>query len=118
MKTFRDLRVWQKAHELTLAIYKATRSFPPDEKYGLTSQLRRAVASVPTNIVEGYRRRGGREFLRFLNIAEGSLEETRYHLILSRDLGYIGQEEFGLLDKTCEEVGRMLGGLQRTIRDL
>jgi four helix bundle protein len=118
MKTFHELKVWQRAHELTLAVYKATRNFPPEEKYGLCSQVRRATASVPTNIVEGYRRKGGKEFLRFLNIAEGSLEETKYHLILSRDLGYLNQEEYVRLDEICCEVGRMLGGLQRTIRDL
>ena len=115
MKTFRDLKVWQKAHELTLAVYKTTSNFPSEEKYGLCSQLRRAAASVPTNVVEGYRRKGGKEFLRFLNIAEGSLEETKYHLILSRDLGYLNLAEYVRLNGLCDEVGRMLRGLERSL---
>jgi four helix bundle protein len=115
VKTFRDLKVWQKAHELTLAVYKATHNFPSEEKYGLCSQIRRAAASVPTNIVEGFKRRGNKEFARFLNIADGSLEETKYHLILSFDLGYLNKEEYDKLYEICNEVGRMISGLERSL---
>jgi four helix bundle protein len=118
MKTFRDLKVWQKAHELTLAVYKATHDFPTEEKYGLCSQIRRAAASVPTNIVEGFKRKGNKEFARFLNIADGSLEETKYHLILSFDLGYLYKEEYERIYGICDEVGRMLRGLERSIASI
>ena len=93
MKTFRDFIVWQKAHELTLKIYKITKDFPKEEKFGISSQLRRATSSVPTNIVEGFKRRSDKEYSHFLNIAEGSLEEAKYHLILSSDLGYLNKED-------------------------
>lgn len=87
-KTFRDLTVWQKVHQLVLAIYRFTESFPTKETYGLTSQLRRAAVSVPANIAEGFKRRTDSEKARFYNIAQGSLEECRYYLILAEDLGY------------------------------
>lgn len=86
VKTFRDLVAWQKAHELTLAIYRITGTFPQDEKFGIVSQLRRSASSIATNIVEGHKRNGRRDFLHFLNLADASLEETKYHLILSKDL--------------------------------
>ena len=87
-KTFRDLVVWQRAHHLTLAVYKLTGDFPKHELFGLTSQLRRAAVSVAANIAEGFKRRGNRDKVRFLNIAQASLEECRYYLILTQDLGY------------------------------
>ena len=87
-KTFRDLTVWQKVHQLVLAIYRFTESFPTKETYGLTSQLRRAAVSVPANIAEGFKRPTDSEKARFYNIAQGSLEECRYYLILAEDLGY------------------------------
>ena len=83
-----DLLVWQKSHQLVLAVYTATRAFPKDERYGIVSQIRRAAASVPANIAEGFRKRTKVEKQRFVTIAHASLEETRYFLILSRDLGY------------------------------
>ena len=86
--SFRDLLVWRKAHEFTLAVYAFTAIFPKAETYGLALQMRRAAVSVPANIAEGFRRRGKPEKARFMNIAEGSLEESRYYLILARDLGY------------------------------
>ena len=86
MQDFRDLKVWQRSHQLTLQIYRITSKFPPHELYGLTSQLRRAAASVPTNLAEGSKRRHGRDYARFVNIAEASLAETEYLLILSRNL--------------------------------
>jgi four helix bundle protein len=115
MKTFKDLKVWEKAHKLVLEVYKATKGFPAEEKYGLVSQVRRSASSIPTNIVEGFKRRGDKEFIRFLNIADGSLEETKYHLILARDLEYMNKDEYDRLEGSCEEVGRMLCGLQKTL---
>ena len=114
-KTFRDLLVWEKAHNLVLKVYKATKRFPAEEKFGLSAQIRRSAASIPTNIVEGCKRRGDKEFAHFLNIADGSLEETKYHLLLAQDLGYINREEFAELEALCNEVGKMLCGLQKRL---
>ncbi|MCB9077078.1 MAG: four helix bundle protein [Anaerolineaceae bacterium] len=85
---FQQLEVWQEAHKLTLLVYKITKAFPSEEKFGLVSQMRRAAVSVPANIVEGFKRRSQRDKLRFYNIAEGSLEEVKYFFILSKDLNY------------------------------
>jgi four helix bundle protein len=115
MQTFRDLKVWQKAHQLVLEIYKITKSFPADEKFGLTIQLRRSAASIATNIVEGFKRRSDKEYSYFLNIADASLEETKYHIILAHDLHYISERDFNALEESCNEVGRMLCGLQKSI---
>jgi four helix bundle protein len=87
-QTFRDLIVWQKAHEFVLCVYETTKTFPQNELYGLTSQMRRAVVSIPANIAEGFKKRGRADKARFLNIAQGSIEECRYYLILSMDLRY------------------------------
>jgi len=103
--SFRDLKVWAKAHQLVLLVYEATKSFPKDELYGLTSQMRRAVVSVPANIAEGYKRKGQQEKIRFYNIAQASLEELRYFIILSNDLQYDIPEE---AEKISEEVSMML----------
>ena len=86
-RSFRDLLVWRKAHEFVLAVYSFTAGFPKPETYGLSLQMRRAAVSIPANIAEGFRRRGQAEKARFMNIAEGSLEECRYFLILAEDLG-------------------------------
>jgi four helix bundle protein len=110
--SFRDLRVWQKAHEFVLAAYRYTESFPEREKYGLTHQLRRAAISIPANIAEGFGKRSAAEKARFLNIAEGSVEECRYYLILSQDLGY-GQSE--ALTSTLEEASKLLNAYIRAI---
>jgi four helix bundle protein len=104
-RTFRDLLVWRKAHEFVLAIYAFTASFPKQETYGLTLQMRRAAVSIPANIAEGFRRRSKPDKARFMNIAEGSLEECRYFLILAEDLGY---GETAKLHIALEEVSRML----------
>lgn len=104
-KNFQDLIVWQKAHALVLEIYRLTRTFPKEETYGLTSQLRRAAVSVPANIAEGFKKRGRNDKARFLNIAQGSLEETRYYLMLVNDLGY-GETSINL--NAADEVGRIL----------
>ena len=87
-RSFRDLQVWQKSHQFVLAVYDTTRQFPKEEQYGLIRQLRRAAASVPANIAEGFIKRGTADKLRYMNIAQGSLEESRYYLILATDLGF------------------------------
>jgi four helix bundle protein len=111
-RRFRDLRVWQKAHEFVLAVYRYSDSFPEREKFGLAHQLRRAAVSIPANIAEGFGKRSAAEKARFLNIAEGSLEECRYYLILSQDLGY-GQNES--LTGALEETSKLLNAYVRTI---
>src|SRR6185295_12443952 len=87
-QNFQDLVVWQKAHQFVLSVYRLSKLFPREELYGLTSQFRRAAISVPANIAEGFKKRGRADKVRFMNIAEGSLEECRYYLILTEDLGY------------------------------
>ena len=87
-RTFEDLIVWQKSHAFVLNVYKVSRNFPREETYGLTSQLRRAAISIPANIAEGFKRRGRPDKARLMNVAEGSLEEARYYLLLAHDLGY------------------------------
>jgi four helix bundle protein len=87
-RTFRDLLVWRKAHQFVLGVYSFTAAFPKPETYGLSLQMRRAAVSIPANIAEGFRRRGKADKARYMNIAEGSLEECRYYLILANDLGY------------------------------
>src|SRR6478672_10998878 len=111
-RSFRDLVVWQKAHEFVLAVYRMTESFPDREKFGLSHQMRRAAVSIPANIAEGFGKRSQAEKARFLNIAKGSLEECRYYLILARDLGY-GQTES--LNETLEEASRLLNAYARAI---
>lgn len=110
IKSFRDLQVWQKAHELVLCVYKVTAKFPVEERYGLMSQMRRAAVSVPANIVEGFRRISAKESLRFYDISNASLEELRCELQISFDLIYISPEEFGVVDQKIEEVSKMLNG--------
>jgi four helix bundle protein len=106
---FQQLKVWQEAHKLVLSVYKITRQFPNDERFGLVSQMRRAAVSVPANIAEGFKRRGIQEKVRFYNISEGSLEELKYYFILSKELGYISENDT-LMGRT-EDVGRLLYGL-------
>src|SRR2546423_579097 len=116
MKDFRQLTVWQRAHELVLGVYKATKTFPADERFGMTSQLRRAGASIPANIAEGCGRTGDAELGRFLQIAAGSASEVEYHLLLSRDLGYLDQKLHAALERRVVEVKKMLASFQRTLR--
>ena len=103
MQNFKSLKVWQKSHELTLAIYKATANFPKDELYGLTSQIRRACASIPANIAEGCGRTGKAELARFLQVAMGSASELEYHLLLAHDLGLLRDGEYKLLENQAVE---------------
>ena len=111
-RTFQDLVVWQKAHQFVLSIYKYTETFPRTELYGLTSQLRRAAVSIPANIAEGFRRRGDSDKVRMLNIAQGSIEECRYYLILVQDLNYGRSED---LMTALEEVSRILNAYSKAI---
>jgi four helix bundle protein len=110
MKTnnFEDLIVWQKAHEFVLSVYKITMQFPKEELFGLTSQFRRASLSIAANIAEGYRKSGIKDKLRFYNISEGSLEESRYYIILSRDLNYIDKQKYDELYKAASSVSKLL----------
>ena len=115
MQRFTELKDWQRGHSLALTVYRMTTGFPWNERYGLTSQIRRAAVSVPTNIAEGSKRLTGTEYARFLNIAEASLAETEYRLMLSRDLGYIASI---VASKTLDEVSelaRMLNGLHKKV---
>jgi four helix bundle protein len=111
MKDFRDLKVWQKAHALTLASYKSTSNFPLDERFGLTSQIRRCSASIGANIAEGCGRRGNGEFHRFLQIATGSASELEYHFLLAKDLGFLTEANCSTLGESVVEVKRMLASL-------
>jgi four helix bundle protein len=111
-KTFRDLLMWCKAQEFVLSVYKFTAAFPKSEIYGLTQQMRRAAVSIPANIAEGFARRGKADKARFMNIAEGSVEESRYFLFLAQDLGY-GQT--GSLGNSLDEVSRLLNAYTRAI---
>ena len=111
MEDFKDLKVWTKAHQLTLAIYHCTRRFPRDEIYGLTSQIRRASASIGANIAEGCGRRSDPEMKRFIQISRGSASELEYHLLLARDLQLLTVEEFEDLEAKTLEIQRMLAAL-------
>jgi len=117
MKDFHRLQVWRKAHSFTLLVYRATGAFPKHELFGLTSQLRHASASIAANIAEGCGRTGNAEMLRFLNMAQGSASEVQYHLLLCRDLGYLGAQQYNALGDAAGEVKRMLVGLITKIRE-
>ena len=115
MRTFRDLLVWQKAHRLVLDIYRLTRAFPPEERFGLIPQMRRAAVSIAANVTEGHQRKSKPEFLRFLDIAHSSLDELKYYLLLTKDLDYGNGSVTHFMSK-AEEVGRMLNGLKAHVR--
>jgi four helix bundle protein len=110
------LQVWERAHKLTLDVYAATRMFPKEEVYGLTSQLRRAASSIPANIAEGCGRNGDAELARFLSIAIGSANELDYHLLLARDLGYLPSERHQNLSAEVQAVTRMLASFIDRVR--
>lgn len=111
---FEHLEVWQHAHKVVLEVYRVTRAFPADEKFGLVSQMRRAAVSVPANIAEGFNRRGLNDKAHFYNMAQSSLEELRYYLLLCRDLGF--PIDFPPLSAEAERTGRMLNGLIASLR--
>lgn len=110
--TFQDLIVWQKAHQFVLLVYKFSQQFPKSEVFGLTSQFRRAAVSIAANIAEGFKKRGKADKLRFFNIAQGSIEESRYYLILAKDLEYGSVSD---LNRSVEEVSKLLEGYSRVI---
>ena len=116
-KTFMDLIVWQKAHQFVLGVYKLTRNFPKEEIYGLTSQLRRSAVSIPANIAEGFKKRGIQDKKRYFNIAQASLEESRYYLILARDLSYGGSlcTSYNTLFPILQEVSKLLEAYSTSI---
>jgi len=111
-KTFTELIVWQKAHAFVLSAYKLTETFPKSQTYGLSSQLRRAAVSIPANIAEGYKKRGPADKARFMNMAQGSLEEVQYYLILANDLSYA---DTASLRTQLDEVSRLLEGYASAI---
>jgi four helix bundle protein len=111
MRDFRDFRVWHKSHELTLAVYRATAGFPSEETFGLTSQLRRAASSIPSNIAEGCGRVGDRELARFMEIGMGSASEVEYQLLLAHDLGLLNATDHEELHGRAVEVKKMLSSL-------
>ena len=111
--TFRDIIAWQKAHELALCVYKVTEKFPKNELFGLISQMRRCAISVPSNIAEGFKRGRKKDSLNFYTIAEGSLEELKYQSLLSKDLKYLTEQEFDVLYKLSEEVGKLIYGWKK-----
>jgi len=111
MKDFRNLKVWQKGHQFVLAVYKVSAGFPKEELYGLTSQIRRSCASIPTNIAEGCCRGTDAEFSRFVQIAMGSASETEYQLLLAHDLGYLPTKDYETLSQQIIEIKQMITAL-------
>jgi four helix bundle protein len=116
MRDYKDPRVWDEAHKLTLALYKSTQVFPKEERFGLTSQIRRASASIAANLAEGCGRRSDGEMARFVQIAMGSGAELSYHLLLARDLGFVRDEEYIDLSSAVERVMKMLSALSGKIK--
>ncbi len=116
LRSYRDLEVWRRSIDLVEAIYRASSAWPSDERFGLTSQIRRAAVSVPSNIAEGAARRGTREFLQFLSIAKGSLAEVETQLTLAGRLGYLPAAAGEMLLGSAAEIGRMLAGLTKALR--
>lgn len=116
MESWKELEVWKKAHGLALRIYQLTAGFPTVERFRLTDQLCRAAASVPANIVEGQARQTTKEYVHFLYNARGSLEETRYHLLLAKDLELLDSDVYASLEREYETVSKMLNGLIQSLR--
>jgi four helix bundle protein len=116
IQRFQDLRVWSLAHQLALKVYECTKAYPVDERYGITSQLRRAVVSIGANIAEGSKRSSTKDLCHFLAIAQGSNEEVKFLLLLSRDLHYLSQDAFNLLFNKCDRVGAMLHSLSLSLK--
>ncbi len=115
MLPYQRFRAWQVSHQLVLAVYRATGTWPPGERFELTSQARRAAYSIPMNIAEGSAKRGPREFRRFLDIALGSASELSYCLLLGRDLGYLPEDEWAGLDLLRDRAGRLVWKLSRAV---
>ena len=115
--SFRDLIVWQKSHEFVLETYRISSAFPKEETYALTNQLRRAAVSIPANIAEGFTKKTLQNKLNYISHSEGSLQEVKYYLILARDLNYINDITFENAINSCEEIGKLLNGYIKTIRN-
>ena len=116
MQDFTNLKVWQKAHDFTVNLYKITVSFPSEEKFGLTNQIRRASVSIESNISEGCGRNGDKEFSRFLDIAQGSAYEVRCQILIARDLGYLDINKSEFLTDKINEVSRMINSLNQKLK--
>jgi len=110
-----DLKVFKNSHELTLEFYRITKHFPDDEKFGLTSQIRRASSSICANLMEGSHRNNRKEYRQFVGIARGSIGELKYHLLLSKDLGYVNNDQYNILIKKINEISKMLYGLTKSL---
>ena len=116
-QNFKEVFAWQKAHEFVVMVYETTKQYPSFERFGLYSQFQRAAVSIPANIAEGYRRDGMNDKLRFLNIAQGSLEECRYYILLSKDLQYISIETYDSMNSAIEETSRLLNVYYKGIKN-
>ena len=112
---YKDLIAWRKAYKFTLNIYYATKSYPREELFGITSQMRRAASSIPANLAEGSMYNSAKEFKRYINIARGSMAELEVWLLLSRDLKYIDNEQFSGLSNDLDEIGKLLNGLLKSL---
>ncbi len=117
VKSVEELEVFKKGHNLTLNIYKISKKFPGEEKFSLTQQIRRAAASICTNLMEGSHRLGRKEFRQFVGIAKGSAGELKYHLLLAKDLGYLPEDQFAVLRSEAEKISKMLNGLAKSLTD-
>lgn len=117
LKNYKELRVWQKAYQLCVEVYRITRNFPKEERYGLTSQIRKAAVSVPSNIAEGYGRKTTREYVQALYVAYGSNCELETQVLLSGDLGYIEADDLEKLQKNLGDIERMLKGLINSLKN-
>ena len=116
MQDFTQLKVWQKAHNFTVNLYKKTANFPSEEKFGLTNQIRRASVSIESNIAEGCGRNGEREFSRFIDLAQGSAYEVRCQIFIARDLGFLSSDESNLLLSKIDEISRMMIAFQKKLK--
>ena len=116
MQDFTQLKVWQKAHNFTVNLYKMTANFPSEEKFGLTSQIRRAAVSIESNLAEGCGRNGDKEFSRFIDLAQGSAYEVRCQLFIARDLSFLSVNDFNLLITKIDEISRMMIAFQKKLK--
>ena len=116
MESFKDLKVWQEAHKLVLEIYRITKKFPDEERFRLTDQICRSASSIPANIVEGQSRQTTKEYLQFLYTARGSVAETKYHLLLAKDLEYLKNSDYSEIIMGYDNVGKMLNGLISSLK--
>lgn len=114
--SWRDLEVWRRAHDLVLKVYEISRQFPNEERFRLTDQLCRGAASIPSNIAEGKGRASVREYLQFLAVARGSVEEVKYQLLLAHDLGYMNDGTYSEMTEAYDRVGKMLNGLMNSLK--